>query len=382
MPGPFTVTAATNSVQLNPDRQGEAAFTVFNGSGRAIRGQARLEAEDPAAAGWLSLEGESERDFDIAAAHQYAVRIQVPPDAPSGSYPFRLDMVGVEDPDEEYTEGPTVTFQVPEPQPEKEPFPWWIIAVVAGVLVIGGVIIAILLTDGDATVTVPGVRGETLTEATTLIEDAGLQVAGETRQEASDDVAANRIIGTDPPAGRSVDRDTEVTLIVSSGPAPITPTVTATPTPTPTQTATPTPTYTPTPTPTEPALDQVTAVDPYEGASPDFRRLTVAYTASTIEVIIELNSAGGAASANGTIYMYATENHQVKFSPGSFDVRRDAGKDGHFEESVTSGTPGVSGSTITIRFSRSAISDIGAKRMWGYFISSEDRIPDSGEIRF
>jgi hypothetical protein len=219
MPGPFTVTAATNSVKLNDNRQGEAAFTVFNGSGRPLRGQARLKAEDPAATGWLSLAGEAERDFDIAAAHQFAVQIQAPPDAPTGSYPFRLDMVGVEDPDEDYSEGPTVTFQVPEPQPEQEPFPWWIVGVVAGVLVVGAIIIFILLNGRDATVTVPRVRGETLTGATTLIENAGLQVAGETREESSDAVAANRVIETDPPAGTEADRGSEVTLIVSTGSA-------------------------------------------------------------------------------------------------------------------------------------------------------------------
>jgi hypothetical protein len=75
------------------------------------------------------------------------------------------------------------------------------------------------------------VRGETLSDATTIIESAKLQVAGETRDEPSDDVAANRVIRTDPPAGQAVDRNTEVTLIVSSGPVPDTPTPTPTPTP-------------------------------------------------------------------------------------------------------------------------------------------------------
>jgi hypothetical protein len=144
MPGPFTITSATNSVKLDDNHQGAAVFTVFNGSGRPIRGQAQLEAEDPAATGWLSLEGEAEQDFDIAAAQQMTVEIKVPSDAPSGSYPFRLDMVGVENPDELYSEGPTVTFQVPEAE-EKEPFPWWIVAVVAGVIVIAGIILAIVL---------------------------------------------------------------------------------------------------------------------------------------------------------------------------------------------------------------------------------------------
>jgi hypothetical protein len=217
MPGPFTVTAATNSVQLNANRQGEAAFTVFNGSGRPLRGQVRLQAEDPAATGWLSLEGEAERNFDIAAAKQFTVRIQVPPDAPPGSYPFRLDVVGVENPDELYTEGPTVTFQVTEEQEETPTFPWWIVGVVAGVLVVAGIILAIALSNGGDTVTVPNVRGETIPDAAQAIQNQDLQIARIPRVEASQDIAAGSIVRTEPEAGEQVDEGTEVTLVISSG---------------------------------------------------------------------------------------------------------------------------------------------------------------------
>ncbi len=388
MPGPFTITAATNSVKLDANRQGETTFTVFNGSGRPLRGQARLQAEDPAATGWLSLEGEAERDFDIAAAHQMRVALNVPPDAAPGSYPFRLDMVGVENPDEDYSQGPTVTFQVPKAE-ETPPFPWWIVAVVAGVVVIAGIILAIVLWPRDTVVPeVPA--GATIGEATEILEGAKLEVASQPTERSSESVASGRVIRTDPPAGRTVARGTQVTLVVSTGPVPDTPTptptATATPTLTPTPTATPTntptPTHTPTPTPTEPPIDETTVSDPSEGTSPDFRTLSVEYSASAIRVTIRLNSAGDASSASGTIYMYGTDNHQVKFSPGSFDVRRDAGKDGHFEESMTTGTASVSGSTIRISFPRRAVPDIATKRIWGYSISSRDRIPNSGEITF
>ena len=42
-------------------------------------------------------------------------------------------------------------------------------------------------------------------------------LAGHRREEASDMIAAGLVIGTDPPVGRSVAPDTDVTLIVSSG---------------------------------------------------------------------------------------------------------------------------------------------------------------------
>jgi serine/threonine-protein kinase len=220
MPGPFTVTAATNSVQLDSNRQSEAAFTVFNASGRPLRGQVRLKAEDPAATGWLSLEGEAEQDFDIAAAKQFTVKIQAPPDAQPGNYTFRLDVVGVENPDELYTEGPTVTFQVGEEREETEPFPWWIVAVVAGVVVTAGIILAIVLSNGDNTVRVPNVRGDSGPVAAETIENVGLEVASFPELEPSDDIAAGNVIRAEPEIGEEVERGTEVLLVISTGPEP------------------------------------------------------------------------------------------------------------------------------------------------------------------
>jgi hypothetical protein len=147
MPGEFVVTAATNSVWLNPDLQGEISFTVFNAAGRPIRGRAQLVPLNEASAGWLSLGGEAERAFNIAGAHQYTVRIAVPPDAPAGNYPFRLDMTGVENPDEQFVQGPTVTFEVPTRESVK-PFPWWVVALAISVLTIGILIAVFVLAGG------------------------------------------------------------------------------------------------------------------------------------------------------------------------------------------------------------------------------------------
>ena len=147
MPSPFAVTAASNSVSLDAKRHGEAAFTVFNSSGRPIRGRVRLVPESPEAGRWLSLAGVAERDFSIAGTEQYTAHIAVPGDAPPGNYGFRLDMVGVENPDELFTQGPTVSFEVSGAAPAKA-FPWWVIIVaVAGLilccgLAIGGYFIA------------------------------------------------------------------------------------------------------------------------------------------------------------------------------------------------------------------------------------------------
>ena len=114
MASPFNITALTPTVPLDEQRLGNASYTVTNVSGAPIRGRARLVALGNALVGWLQLVGEVERDFAANGTHQYTVKIAVPPEAAAGDYVFRLDMVGVENPDDQYSEGQTVTFNVPE----------------------------------------------------------------------------------------------------------------------------------------------------------------------------------------------------------------------------------------------------------------------------
>jgi hypothetical protein len=215
MPNEFAITAAANTIHLD-DRHGETTFTVFNASGRPLRGRAQLTSETPNVASWLSLTGEPTRDFAVAGTQQYSVNIDIPPDTPPGSYPFRLDMIGVENPDEEYTRGPVVTFEAPAPTETNKPFPWWIILIVVGVVAVIGLVLFLLLRNPN--VEVPSVpQGSTIAEATTLLGDEGLEV-GEIRPVIDDDVPEGEVVGTDPAGGEEVAKGTTVDLLVSAGP--------------------------------------------------------------------------------------------------------------------------------------------------------------------
>jgi hypothetical protein len=167
MPSQFAITAATNTLRLDEKRQSEAQFTVFNASGRPLRGRVRIVSENPVAQDWLKLSGPVEHDFVIAGTHQYVVNVAVPPTAPEGNYTFRLDVLDVDLPDENLTQGPTVTFVVPPPVIEKKGFPIWIpIAIIVAILVIGGGIAAFLATrdgGGQATPTPTSVAVATFT---------------------------------------------------------------------------------------------------------------------------------------------------------------------------------------------------------------------------
>jgi hypothetical protein len=155
----FSITAASSTITLDDKGHGEIAFTVANASGRPLRGRGILVPQDPSQKGWLTLAGEPERDFPAGGVLQFSVRVGAPAGSKPGNYTFRLDALSVQNPDEDYAQGATVAFTVREAK-KKKPFPWWIVAVAAVVLVAGGITTWLLLrkpqpTSPQAPVTVP-----------------------------------------------------------------------------------------------------------------------------------------------------------------------------------------------------------------------------------
>jgi serine/threonine-protein kinase len=75
------------------------------------------------------------------------------------------------------------------------------------------------VSSGPGQVQIPDLAGQTREDAEQVLDEAGLGVAVETTP--SNDVPADVVIETDPAAGESVRRGTQVTLVVSSGPSQV-----------------------------------------------------------------------------------------------------------------------------------------------------------------
>ncbi len=240
----FTVTAAAETVHLDASRHGAVSFTVTNATTGPIRGRVRVAALNQAASPWLGISGDAERDFGPGASQQFTVLVVVPAEAPAGSYSFRLDAVGVANPDEQYAEGPAVTFDVAAPPPvPAKPFPWLVVAAVAAVVVVVGAVVAFLLLRN---VTVPSVVGQPIAQAESTLSAVGLHIEGTAEATASTTPAL--VLQQDPGGGTPAPRNSGVDLVV----AVLMPT--ETPTSTPTATATAVPTATPTLPPTATAV--------------------------------------------------------------------------------------------------------------------------------
>ncbi|MDQ4131269.1 MAG: Stk1 family PASTA domain-containing Ser/Thr kinase [Actinomycetota bacterium] len=86
----------------------------------------------------------------------------------------------------------------------------------AGEQVDDGDVVALTISLGPMSVSVPDVRGRSVEDAIAALRDAGLPVADQ-KTQFSDELAKGRVIATDPPAGESVVRGTPITLLVSAG---------------------------------------------------------------------------------------------------------------------------------------------------------------------
>jgi len=224
-PPTFVVTAASEKVTLDESGRARAPFTVTNAGAQPLRGRLVPRPRRPAKPEWLSIVGDPIRDFAPNAAEQVVVQLDVPPGSRPGSYRFRLDAVSEDNPDEVFTEGPFVAFEVaPSPQPKK-PFPWWILAAVGAVtsLILMGLVIWLLVRDdGTKVVAVPSVEGRAETAARTILAEANLNVT--VRYVGGEDPGPNLIVvNQDPEADTLQPPETVVRLTV--GPTVVVPNV-------------------------------------------------------------------------------------------------------------------------------------------------------------
>lgn len=219
---PVAITTPATSVELDRTRTGEVPFTVFNKSDQAVVARVLIYVSDDDTAAdesWFSIQGEQERAVPPEGAEHYVVRIVVPEAVTAGSYTFRFDAADVEDVNERHVAGPTVRVQVPEVKQKTMTCPWCIPAAIVALVVIAVAVVAYLLLWEDDVVEIPPVQDLTEEAAVAELEEAGFIVT--VVEQESDTVPPDVAIETDPPAGDAVEQDSEISLLVSTGPTEV-----------------------------------------------------------------------------------------------------------------------------------------------------------------
>lgn len=148
--GPTTVTLTAEPVNGQPAYSGNAVFGVTNKSGQGLAGRLSVVPQGEAKKEWFAIQGEGERRFAVGETQTITVAVKPPAGTAAGSYKFRLRVVNVNDPDNDYTEGPVSGFELKPAGAPRPPFPWWAVAAAAAlILVVGGAVAAFLLWPRD-----------------------------------------------------------------------------------------------------------------------------------------------------------------------------------------------------------------------------------------
>jgi hypothetical protein len=108
-----------------------------------VRARLSVVTNGEAKAEWAIIDGGPARDLSLGASVQVPLKVTVPAGVAAGTYSLRLDVIADDRPEEDFARGPELTVQV-APSTAKKPFPWWIVAVAAAVLVICGVLVYVL----------------------------------------------------------------------------------------------------------------------------------------------------------------------------------------------------------------------------------------------
>lgn len=151
MPNFYEISPTDDTLALQ-DGSGEASFTVRYVGERPVEARAQVIPQEGAVGNWFELQEGATKDMTRGQTHTFKVRVSVPAGTPAGNYGLRLDMVSVDNTDEEYDEGPTVSFKVATSEPDKDKpgFPWWALIVIGLVLLLViGVLAWWLTANGD-----------------------------------------------------------------------------------------------------------------------------------------------------------------------------------------------------------------------------------------
>lgn len=148
MARPFAITSTADSVRLDARGHGEVAFTISNTSPRDLVARVVVQPLGAAQPAWFGTAHEQEYAIPAGGTCQRTVPITVPAGTATGRFSFRVDAISVENPDEDFVQGPPIAFELaPTAAAPAKPFPWWILIVIGVVLFLAvGVTAALLLT--------------------------------------------------------------------------------------------------------------------------------------------------------------------------------------------------------------------------------------------
>ena len=207
------------------DSKGSAkqVVNITNITGRKVRVGARILADAPEKEKWMKFDPVfSERDLNPNETAQLTLSVQAPAGAQTGKHLFRVEVFSTVSPGEDFTKSDAIAVEIPTPQQKQpdpvppKPFPWWIFAVIAGVLIVGGIVVYLVTKKSDM-VEVPAVKGQMFAQAQDQLKKSGFTVTRKDQQGGPVD----KVLEQDPASGKAKKGSDVVLTVGVAAPQPV-----------------------------------------------------------------------------------------------------------------------------------------------------------------
>jgi beta-lactam-binding protein with PASTA domain len=162
--------------------------------------------------GWVKIDGKTDRHFDPDKEETITIKIAVPPKSPAGTCTFRMDAVWVQQPDQG-DPGGAIAFTVAE-TPPPPPFKWWLIPVIAVVLIAIGIGVWLAVKGGGPKV--PDLHGQSVTDAATALQVVGLTLDNNPDTVDSKPEDSGKIVSQSPKAGEKASKGQSVKVTLGT----------------------------------------------------------------------------------------------------------------------------------------------------------------------
>ena len=215
----FEIPDGPTTVPLKADggfHKGSAVFSVTNKTEEGLTARLSVQVQGDGKPEWYQVQGESERPVAAGETQTVTVVAKIPAATQPGQHRIKLRAINVNDPDNDSTDSSAAAVTIPAAaarKPAPKPFPWWILAVVGGLLVLViAVIITIVVLSGGSKV--PSVVGRPFADAVKDLDKAGYTVIKRLDQETGDQ-PPETVLAQDPVANTKAKKGAGVALTVA-----------------------------------------------------------------------------------------------------------------------------------------------------------------------
>ena len=173
----FAVVTINPKINLSKNESGKpqtgnATFVVTNKTTVAVKGRIKLLPLGSLKLEWLSVDQKNvERQFAPNETHNIIVNVNVPPMTSPGMYQFRLDVFSEENPEDDYTEGQIVEFEVTPIIVKKVN---WFLPVIIIVAIVMSLIVIFVIVTTPKKIKVPAITGISYRQAADSLSKIGL----------------------------------------------------------------------------------------------------------------------------------------------------------------------------------------------------------------